>query len=179
MTRATGFFALLMGALIFGCATVSSVEPVGERPKEISPNEWDGTWISKSHSITIKVLDEQKGLLQVAWVEEKEGGLKIESYQVAVRESGEWLFGNVKETQDSASYYWALVKTDAGQIIVWTPDPLKFQKLVLAGDLRGKVERDNTILERLTPSDLRGILPGDKGVCFEWRNPVVFFSLGK
>ena len=120
MARGTGFFAFLMGALIFGCATVSSVQPVGERPKEISPSEWDGTWISKSHSITIKVLDEQKGLLQVAWVEEKEGGLKIGSYQVAVRESGEWLFGNVKETQDSASYYWALVKKDAGQIIVWT-----------------------------------------------------------
>jgi len=176
---ARGFFALLMGALIFGCATVSCLEPVGERPKAISPNEWDGMWINKSHSITIKVLDEQKGLLQVAWVEEKEGGLKIESYQVAVRESGEWLFGNVKETQDSPSYYWALIKKDAGQIIVWPPDPLKFQKLVQAGDLRGKVERDNTILERLTPSDLKGILSGDKGICFEWRNPVIFFSLGK
>jgi hypothetical protein len=179
MVRVRGIFALLMGALVFGCAAVSSVEPVGERPKEISQNEWGGTWINKTHPITIRVLDEQKGLLQVAWVEEKEGGLRIESYQVAIRESGEWIFGNVKETQDSASYHWALIKKDAGQIIVWTPDPAQFRKLVQTADLRGKVEKYNIILDKLTLDDLKGILSGDKGVCFAWQNPVVFFRLGK
>jgi hypothetical protein len=179
MARLGGLFTLLTGALIFGCAAVSSVEPVGERPKEISQNEWGGTWINKSHSITIKVLDEQRGLLQVAWVEEKEGGLKIESYQAGIREWGEWIFGNVKEKEDSVSNYWVLIKKDAGQIIVWTPDPAQFRKLVQTGDLRGKVEGYNTILEKLTPDDLKGILSGDKGVCFEWQNPVVFFRLGK
>jgi len=179
MARIGAFFALLTGALIFGCASVSSVEPVGERPKEISQNEWGGTWIHKSHAITIKVLNEQKGLLQVAWVEEKEGGLKLESYQVALRESGEWIFGNVKEKEDAASYYWALIKKDVGQIIVLTPDPAQLRKLVQTGVLRGKVERYDVILEKLTSDDLKGILSGDKGVCFEWQNPVVFFRIGK
>lgn len=179
MARTTGSFVLLTGALILGCAAVSSVEPVGDRPKEISQNEWGGTWINKSHSITIKVLDEQKGLLQVAWVEEKESGLKIESYQVAVRGSGEWLFGNVKETQHSVSHYWALVKKDAGQIIVWAPDPAQFRKLVETGIIRGKVEGSSTILEKLTLDDLKGILSGDKGACFDWQNPIVFFRLGE
>jgi hypothetical protein len=179
MAKVGGFFTLLTGALIFGCAAVSSVEPVGERAKETSQNEWGGTWIHKSHPITIKVLNEQKGLLQVAWVEEKEGGLKIESYQVAIRESGEWIFGNIKEKEDAASHYWALIKKDVGQIIVWTPDPAQFRKLVQRGVLRGKVERYDIILEKLTPDDLKGILSGDKGVYFEWENPVVFFRLGK
>jgi len=179
MARVGGFFTLLLGALIFGCATVSSVEPVGERPKEISQNEWGGTWIHKDHSITIKVLNEQKGLLQVAWVEEKEGGLKFESHEVAIRESGEWIFGNVKGKGDAASHYWALMKKEASQIIAWTPDPAPFRKLVQTGILRGKVEKDDIILEKLTPDDLKGILSGDKGVCFEWQNPVVFFRIGK
>jgi hypothetical protein len=179
MARVRAFFVLLAGALIFGCAAVSSVEPVGERPKEISQNEWGGTWINKSHSITIQVLDEQKGLLQVAWVEEKEDGLKFESYQVGIRESGEWIFGNVKEKEDAASHYWALMKKDAGQIIVWTPDAAQFRKLVQTGVLRGKVEKYDVILEKLTPDDLKVILSGDKGVCFEWENPAVFFRLGK
>jgi hypothetical protein len=60
--------------------------------------------------MTIKVLNEKKGLLQVAWVEEKDEGLKIESHQVAILESGEWIFGNVKEKGDAASHYWALIK---------------------------------------------------------------------
>jgi len=179
MAKVGVFFTLLTMAVILGCAAVSSVEPVGERPKEISQNEWGGTWIHKSHSITIKVLNEQKGLLQIAWVEEKEGGLKIESYQVAIRESGEWIFGNIKEKEDAASHYWALIKKDMGQIIVWTPDPARFRKLVQTGDVRGKVEGYNVILEKLTPDDLKVILSGDKGVHFEWENPVVFFRLGK
>ncbi len=179
MARVGGFFTLLLGALLFGCATVSSVEPVGERPKEISQNEWGGTWIHKDHSITIKVLNEQKGLLQVAWVEEKEGGLKLESYEVAIRESGEWIFGNVKGKGDAPSHYWALMRKEVGQMIVWTPDPEQFRKRVQTGDLRGKVEKYDIILEKLTPEDLKGILSGNKGVCFEWQNPVVFFRIGK
>ena len=179
MLRVIKFSALLMGALIFGCAAVSSVEPVGERAKETSQKEWGGTWIHGSHAITIKVLNEQKGLLQVAWVEEKEGGLKLESYQVAMRESGQWIFGNVKEKEDAASHYWALIKKDTGQIIVWNPDPARFRKLVQTGDLRGKVEKCDVILEKLTADDLKGVLSGDKGMCFDWQNPVVFFSLGK
>jgi hypothetical protein len=179
MARVGGLFALLTAALVFGCGAVSSVGPVGERPREISQDEWNGTWINKNHSITIKVLDEQKGLLQVAWVEEKEGGLKIESYQAAIRESGEWIFGNVKEKADSSSHYWALIKKDAGQIIIWTPDPVQFRKLIQTGVLRGKVEKYDVILEKLTADDLKVILSGDKGVYFEWQNPVVFFRLGK
>jgi hypothetical protein len=180
MARIGGVFALLASALIFGCAAVTSVEPVGERPKEISQNEWGGTWIHMSQSVTIKVSDEQKGLLQVAWVEEKEwGSLKIESYQVAIRESGEWIFGNVKEKEESLHYYWALVKKDVGQIIVWAPDPAQFRELVQTGVLRGKVEKRDIILDKLTPDDLKVILSGDKGVCFDWQNPLVFFRLGK
>jgi hypothetical protein len=66
-----------------------------------------------------------------------------------------------------------------GQIIVWTPDPAQFRKLVQTGALRGKTERYDIILEKLTPDDLKGALSGDQGVCFEWQNPAVFFRLGK
>jgi hypothetical protein len=179
MARGAGFFMLLTAVLVLGCAAVSSVEPVGERAKVTSQNEWGGTWIHKSHAMTIKVLNEQKGLLQVAWVEEKEGSLKIESYQVAVRESGEWIFGNVKEKEGAASNYWALIKKDASQIIVWNPDPTQFRKLIQTGDLRGRVEKYDVILEKLTADDLKGILSGDKGMYFDWQNPVVFFRIGK
>ncbi len=179
MARVGFFFVLLTTALIFGCTTVSSVEPVGERPKEISRDEWDGTWIHKNRSVTIKVLDAPKGLLQLAWVEEKEGNLKLESYQIFIRESGEWIFGNVREKGGAAPYYWALIKKDMGQIIVWTPDPAYFKKLVQEGKLPGKVEKYEVLLEKLRPEQLKVILSADKAVCFEWQNPVVFFRLGK
>ena len=180
MIRSAGFLVFLAAALICGCAVVSSVEPVGERLKELSQNEWGGTWIHKNHAITIKVSDKQRGLLQMAWVEEKEGGLKLESYEVEIRESGEWMFGNVKEKQGPDGYYWGLFKKDEGQIIVWTPDPSQFTKLVQTGVLRGKPEKGGSVvLEKFTPEHLKIVLSGDKGACFDWKNPIVFFRMGK
>jgi len=174
------FVGLLAAALISGCASVSSVEPVGERPRELSPNEWEGTWIHKDHSVMIKISDKQKGLLRVAWVEEKGGGFKLESYEVEMRESGEWLFGNVKENSASSPYYWALVRKDEGQMTVWIPEPEQFTKLIQAGLLRGKTEKGGSvILEKLTSEDLKVILSGNKGIFFDWKRPLVFFRVGK
>lgn len=180
MPRVGGFWVVLVLAAICGCASVSSIELVGERPKEISQKDWDGTWINRDHPIKIKVSDKPKGLLQVAWVEEKGGGFKLESYQVEMREAGEWTFGNIKEKEGPAPYYWALVKNDQGQIIVWTPDPAQFRKLVQNGVLPGKVEKaGDVVLEKLTLEHLKVIMSGDHGVCFDWQKPIVFFRLGK
>lgn len=180
MVRLGSFFGLLAVTLIFGCSAVSSVGPVGERPKELTPDEWDGTWILKNQSITVKVLEPQRGTLQVAWVEEKEGRLELESFQVEIKESDDWMLGNVREEEGSSRYYWALMRKDGGQIIVWYPDPSQFAKLVEAGTLRGKVEKGGSvIIEKLAREDLKLVLSGDKGVCFDWKRPMVLFRVGK
>jgi hypothetical protein len=127
----------------------------------------------------VKVLDGQKGLLRIAWVDEKSGDLELESYLVEIRESGKWVFGNIKGKEDSDLYSWALLRKDEGQIILWYPDPKQFVKLVQTGVLPGKVEGENVVLEKLTPEHLKVILSEDKGVCFDWKKPEVLFRLGK
>lgn len=180
MVRLGCFLGLLALVLIFGCAAVCSVGPVGETAKSLSDGEWDGTWICQDHAIMMKVLEPQKGFLQIAWLEEKEGSFKVESYRVEIRESGDWLLGNIKEKEGSSRYYWALIKKDKGQMIVWFPDASEFAKLVQAGALSGKVEKDGrVILEKFTAEDLKSVLSGDKGVCFEWKRPTTLFRVGK
>ncbi|PKN24583.1 MAG: hypothetical protein CVU64_21800 [Deltaproteobacteria bacterium HGW-Deltaproteobacteria-21] len=181
LMRTTILLTLVLAALaVSGCAAVSSIEPVGERPKELIVDQWDGTWIHRNEAVTIKVLDMQKGLLRVAWVEEQNGIFKLESRDVELRESGEWIFGNVVEKQEPASYYWGLVQKDEGQIAVWLPDPAQFAKLVQTGSLPGKVEKENkVILEKLAPEQLKELLSGDKGSLLDWKRPVVFFRVGK
>ncbi|MBM4275644.1 MAG: hypothetical protein FJ134_14460 [Deltaproteobacteria bacterium] len=175
-----GWWAVLIIAAICGCTTVTSVAPVGERPQELSPEDWAGTWISKEQPIKIRVEEPRQGLLQVAWVEEKGGRLQFDSYQVELRAAGEWTFGNVKAKEGPAPYFWALVKNDEGQIIIWSPDPAQFRKLVQTGVLPGKVDQGgDVVLEKLTPAHLKAMMSGDRGVCFEWRKPLVFFRLGK
>jgi hypothetical protein len=160
-----------------GCATVSSVEPLGQHPKAMTAQDWEGTWIHKEGSISIKVLDKDRGRLQVAWAEEKQGRFELESYTVEMLQAGEWLFGNVK---DKGRYYWALVRKDGGEIIMWPPAVARFRTLVETGVLPGKVDKDgDVLLAKLAPEHLALILSGDKGHCFEWDKPTVFLRVGK
>jgi hypothetical protein len=173
-------WAILLAAAVCGCAAVASVEPLGERPQKLSQDDWDGAWIHKDQPITIKVTDSQKGLLQVAWAEEKGGRFVLESYQVELREAGDWTVGNVKAKEGPAPYYWGLVKNDQGQLIICTPDPEQFTKLVQTGVLPGKVEKGgDVVLEKLTPEHLKVIMSGERGVFFEWKKPLVFLRVGK
>ncbi|MBM4295591.1 MAG: hypothetical protein FJ126_11920 [Deltaproteobacteria bacterium] len=180
LLRSRVCWAVLLAAAICGCAVVASVEPVGERPKEVSPDEWGGAWIHKDHPIKIKVTDPRKGVLQVAWVEEKGGSFVLESYQIELREAGAWTLGNVKAREGSAPYLWGLVKNDHGQIIIWTPAPEYFKKLVQTGVLPGQVEKGgDVVLEKLTSEHLNLMISEDKGVGFDWKQPLVFFRVGK
>ena len=180
MFRAGGFWAVMVVAVVCGCATVASVEPVGELPKEIFHADWDGAWIHKEQPVKIRVTDQQKGMLQVAWVEEKGGHFVLESYQIEMREAGEWTFGNFKTKESPDPYLWALIRNDQGQIIIWTPDPAHFRKLVQTGVLPGKVEKGgDVVLEKLTSEHLKIMMSGARGVCFDWKNPTVFLRVGK
>lgn len=180
MLRAGSFWALMLVVVVCGCTKVASVAPVGERPKKILPGDWDGTWINKEQSIKIRVADQQNGVLQVAWAEEKGGRFVLESYQIEMREAGEWTMGNFKNEGSTPSYLWGLVKNDQGQIIIWTPDPEYFKKLVQEGVLPGKVEQGgDVLLEKLTPEHLKAMMSETRGVCWNWKNPIVFLRVGK
>jgi hypothetical protein len=170
---------ILLAGVIAGCATVSSVAPMGERPKELAAEEWAGTWIHQGQALVFRVVDPRNGMLDVAWVEEKGGALRLESYRVSLRESGDWMFGNAVDPGYPGRYFWALVRKEAKQILVWTPDPDQCAKLVKAGVLTGKVEEGgDVILGKLDPAQTRQLLSSSPGNCLRWAEPVVLFRLG-
>jgi len=180
MLRAVSFLALIMVVAVCGCMKVASVTPVGEHPKKIWHDDWDGTWLNKEQPVKIRVADEQNGVLQVAWVEEKGERLVLESYQIEMWEAGEWTFGNFKTQESTASYLWGLVKKDQRQIIIWTPDQAYFRKLVETGVLPGNVEKGgDVVLKKLTPEHLQTMMSSARSECFNWKTPIVFIRLGK
>lgn len=180
MIRAGGFWALMLVVVVCGCTKVASLSPVGERPKEIFPADWDGTWVNKEQPVKIGVVDQQNGLLQVAWVEEKDKRFVLESYQIQMWEAGEWTFGNLKTNEGPAPYLWGLVKKDQNQIIIWPPNPAHFKKLVQTGVLPGNLEKGgDVVLQKLTLEHLKAMMSEPQGVCFNWQEPMVFFRLGK
>jgi len=173
---------VVLGAFFLsGCAAVSSIEPMGERSKQVLQTEWAGTWLHQDHPVAIRVSDPQQGQIEVAWVEEKQGALTLESYRIALRESGDWTFGNVRDRdQPGRYYYWGLVRKEQGQIVIWPPDPERCAALVKSGVIPGTVEEGgDVVLDRLTPEQMLRVVSGEQGGCLSWTEPLVFFRLGK
>jgi hypothetical protein len=179
MLRA-GFLALMIVVVVCGCMKVASMTPVGEHPKKILHDDWDGTWINKEQTVKIKVAEQQNGVLQVAWVEEKGGHFVLESYQIEMWEAGKWIFGNYNTKESQAPYLWGLVKKDQSQIIIWTPEQSYFRKLVQTGILPGYVEKGgDVVLKRLSSEHLQEMMSPARSECFNWKTPIVFIRLGK
>jgi hypothetical protein len=178
--RLVNLWVVVAACVLSGCASVSSIEPMGERPKPLLATDWAGTWLHQDHPVAIRVADPQQGLIEVAWVEEKQGALKLESYEIALRESGDWTFGNARDSDRPGRSYWGVVRKEEGQILIWTPDPERCAALVKGGIIPGTVdEGGDVILDRLTPQQTLRVVSVDQGSCLRWTEPLVFFRLGK
>lgn len=187
-------------AFLSGCHAVYSTHPVGEAPVSVSPDDWEGTWVHKDGAVTVVVLDQEKGVLEIGWVEKKQERLKLERYKVLLRKSGEWLFGSVQDPDKPKLYVWGRIKNEDGQIVLWAPDVQKARALVEKGVLPGRVEKMNdvsftdpdpdavgprpilskesdVILTRLGATELKVIMSGEKGALFDWERPLVFRRL--
>jgi len=173
--------ALLSFTLAFltGCHAVYSTHLMGETPAAISPDDWEGTWVHKDGAVTVVVLDREKGILAVGWVEKKQERLQYEHYKVQLRKSGEWLFGNVQDPDKPKLYVWARVRNADDQIIVWVPDVERAKTLIQKGALPGRVEEadGDVVLSNPGTTELGIIMSGEKGMILDWAQPRVFRRL--
>jgi hypothetical protein len=143
----------------------------------VQPEDWEGTWYNPGGSMTIMVEDQEKGILQAAWVEESDGELAFKSFQVFLVESDEWIFCNIRDSE-SERYIWGRIKQGDNQIIVWMPEASEVAALVEAGILPGTVEEDgDVVLPQLTAEQLQVITSGEHGALLDWSDPAVLFRL--
>ncbi len=170
----------LLLATACGCSSVISKRPVGEKPARIVAKEWEGTWVGIDGAVNVKVVDADKAILSVAWLEDDaQGKPAMKTAEVELRESGEWLFANTREEDKARGYIWGRIKNEDGQLIVWSPDDRSFAQCVRDGFFPGESDGNDVILEELEPQHLRIITSGEKGVLFSWDNPTVFVKVGK
>ena len=164
----------IMAATITGCGYVYTTQPVGERPSLIETGDWEGTWINEDKFITITVLDETKGLLRLSWIEKDQGQLKLESSNLHLLESGDWIFASIPDKDNPKQYLWGRIKQDERQVVVWVPDLEKFKDLVEEGKLPGRIDNKNVMLGNLTSDHLKLITSETEDILFEWDEPIIF-----
>lgn len=187
-------FTLLALSALFtgGCAGVYALKPVGEKPAELDPAKWEGTWLAsfgpKPTHIQLKVVNRATGELHLSATEADAGKTKTETATVFVRQAGNRFFVNVQEKpgeplggdkRDPGSkevrHAWGLIKLQADLLFVWAPDVAKFTGLVKTGKLKGReVQGGDIVLEPLSDVETRLLAAEEFGVPFPWDSPVVF-----
>lgn len=160
---------------------VVSGRPLGDTPVRLDPAEWEGTWTAADGGpVVVRVDDAAGGQLRLAWIEgEKEMVLK--TAMVSVLRSGPWFFANMREDVKDASpsvYLFALVKRQKGTMLIWPPRPESFARLIREGVLPGTVTKEKVLLGELKPEQMKIIASEDRGVLFDWENPIVLMKMG-
>jgi hypothetical protein len=169
----------LLLATACGCNSVISRRPVGEKPARIVAKEWEGKWVTTDDAVEIKVVDAEKGILKVFWLEDNnQGNPGMKTADLELRESGEWIFANTMEEDKGRGFVWARIKNEDRQIIIWSPNEKSFAQCVNDGVFPGRLDGDEVILDELQPQHLKIITSGERGVLFSWDEPTVFVKVG-
>ena len=173
-------FITLLVSVLQGCANVLIDEPIGLEPSAIVASEWDGSWFNPGGTLTVKVVDGDRGLIDIAFIEAKDDGLKMESHRLVLKQAGDWTFASMKadEAEDSG-WLWGRIKKDDQQIIFWLPKVDEFKKLLTDGNLPGRMRDDDVVLAELGPAQLALITSDKAAGLYHWDEPMVLMKLGR
>jgi hypothetical protein len=193
---------LILVIIVSGCHSVTSKYLVGEKPYVIDkPEEWAGEWVGcpGNETISIKVVDEHKGILRVTSEETGSSGekdrtsLDVYLWEAGAGKAGQrWIFANVAFEEEPYFYLVRVKNMEGCQIIFWKPDPEKFKPLVEKKVIPGEVVEDrgwgsngevrgyDVHLGVLKPEDLEIIMSDKEGpALFRWDEPGVLIRRSK
>ncbi len=169
----------LLVVVLAGCAVVASKQPVGETPLSLDDSDWEGTWLTEDGTLTVRVVDAEQGLLQVAWVEQQGGEFVLETIDVMLRQYRDWTFASFAGVEEGQSdLLWSRLDRNERQLFLWAPRPEEFKRLVEEGLLPGAVTGDDVLLERLDADHLAILVSEEHGVLFDWDEPMALHRLG-
>lgn len=184
---------ILMLLLISGCSVVVSKQPIGLKDHKIEVEAWAGQWMSEGTASSLRVLNADNGLVQLAWVEWKKDKPVLETMTCRILEGRKWLYANVLEITGEEGvdgyYYWARIKKDKNQIVIWPPLPAAFQAAAEESKIKAILEdrkksadgktRAETIKLTDAPANIVDLVEGAGATYFDWENPIVLIRLSR
>ncbi len=174
--KTPALFALLVISLFTGCAGVTVKKPAGDKPAELDPALWSGSWIGADRAkCTVRVLDEKKSLVEFRG---RQPDGKEDVMTLTVNELGDRLVATVEETEGE-SYLFFRIAISNDHVALFMPNEKLLKEAVEKGLLAGRIIKpekpkdpkampiggDQTILEQFGAAEagkLGGVLQ-----CFE------------
>jgi hypothetical protein len=168
-TQALCLVALLMS----GCNDVYSPTPFGDTKLELVPEDWEGTWLGEGGVYFVTKVDANDSSLHFAAVDKKDDEPVLGQSVMYLRKAGHWTFFSLPEEEDARRYTWGRIERVGETVILWGPDPYKFEKLVTEGVLPGIAHGGNVYLSDLDSSHYALIASEKHGVLLYWDLPFI------
>lgn len=180
------------------CSSVISNRPIGLEYISINPEDWNGIWLIDDNVVRVKVIDESKGVIKFALIEEKENDLQLECIVLQIMKGKKWLYANVLEMEGEKAtdkYLWGRINNEDNKIVFWAPSVGMFLKAVESKKIKAivakkaKLKDSNELSEEETLPVSITLIDESKAIIdlvengevnfFEWDHPIVLNRLIK
>jgi hypothetical protein len=164
---------------------VTSHQIVGETPAKLEAEAWEGTWMTPDkHVLHLRVKDADQGVIEAAWIEEKNDQFVMEANELLIRQQGDWLWANLKDEDSGDFLFGRITQPDDERLLSWPAHAQGFAEAVRRGKLQGELvknaqgkESGNVKLSALTDANLESIQRGEITEAFLWDRPLVLMKL--
>jgi hypothetical protein len=179
---------ILVLAMLTGCPVVSK-NIVGLEDYKLDAQKINGTWINDEGAMLIKVIEPDKGIIKIVFLEDKE---KIETINVKIMKGKSWLYFNLLPEKDDKEieYIWGRIQRNDNRIIFWHASNEAFTKAIKERKIKGTIEKKkqesgklsfDTSTTILTDSakNIISLVESSEKTYFVWDEPTVIIKLTK
>lgn len=182
------FVAFLLLLFLSSCSSVVSQYPVGLEDHSIVADEWNGTWLNENEIVKIHVIDQSKGIIEIAWIEHSQEAFKFESMTCQLRKGKNWLYANVMDIPNEKveGYYWGKLKKEEKKILLWLPSVEAFRQAAETGQIDAVVDVTHSKKLKMQTSETVRLVDNQKVIVnlienngskyFEWEDPIVLIK---
>jgi hypothetical protein len=179
---------LLATTILMGCPVISK-NIVGLEDYKLDAKKIDGTWINNEGAMLIKVIDADKGILKLVFLEDRE---KIEAMKIKIMKGNSWLYFNVMPGKEGKEeeYIWGKIQTSENKIIFWNPSNEAFARAIEERKIKGRIDNKkhedktlsfttSTVILTDSAKNIINMVEKSDTPFFTWDEPVFFIKLTK
>ena len=166
--------SVVIGLFLSGCAVVQSDKAIGEKTVTVNADDWDGIWTFSGGALNAAVVDKDKGLLEIALVERKDGMFEMKTYRVGIMQQDNAIIANLEDPNEKGKFSFGRISISPDEIILWIPNFARFKELVEKNKLPGIMADEHKILlQNLEAEHMKIIADVYDGSIFSMENPIV------
>jgi hypothetical protein len=188
---------IILMLLLTSCSYVVSIRPVGIENSPINPEDWNGFWLCDGNILKIKVIDDSKSIVKLAWFEDKNNDLEPQSVTLKIMKGKKWTYANILELEGEKAkdeYLWGRISNEKEKIVFWHPLVRSFAEAAESKKIEAIIHRklpaangeevsQDMMPDSITltdqPEAIVDLIENGGSKYFDWENPVTFTRIIK